>query len=111
MKGEGTHTSDARTARAVHAVLGNVGTIGEGRRAVGYAWCERERAYHIAPRRAYDRARHGYTNHLPWDMNGRRYATRAENTTHVARIGAQRGTYARLAWADANAMSRNVFVR
>jgi hypothetical protein len=40
--------------------------------------------------------------HLPWDMNGRRYATRAANTLHIARIGAQRGTYATLARTDPN---------
>lgn len=96
------HTGDARTARAVHAVLGNVGTIGEGRRAVGYAWCAREDAYHIAPRRAYTRERHGYTGHIAWDMNGRRYATRTANTLHVARIGQHHGTYTTLARSDAN---------
>lgn len=105
------HKGDARTARATHAILGNVGTIGEGRLAVGYAWCERERVYHIAPRDARMGAlRHGYTNHLPWDMNGRRYATRAENTTYVGRIGTQRGTYTTLDRVDANARSRTVFL-
>lgn len=51
------NVGDARHARAVHAVLGDRGTIGEGRRAVGYAFHARCDAYHIAPRYAYDRAR------------------------------------------------------
>ena len=51
------HASDARRARTVHALLGDRGTIGEGRRAVGYAWHARCAAYHIAPRAAYDRTR------------------------------------------------------
>jgi hypothetical protein len=96
------HTGDARTARAVHAVLGDRGTIGEGRRAVGYAWHVACDAYHIAPRRAYTRERHGYTGHLAWDMNGRRYATRTANALHVARIGEHVGTYATLHRTDPN---------
>jgi hypothetical protein len=96
------HTGDARTARTVHALLGERGTIGEGRRAVGYAFHKGCNAYHIAPRRAYTRERHGYTGHLAWDMNGRRYATRTANALHVARIGEQRGTYATLSHTDPN---------
>jgi hypothetical protein len=98
------HTSDARTARTVHALLGDTGTIGEGRRAVGYAWHIGCNAYHIAPRRAYGRDARGYTDHMPWDMNGRRYATRAANALHVARIGEHHGTYATLTRTDPNRM-------
>lgn len=96
------HTGDARTARTVHALLGERGTIGEGKRAVGYAFHKGCDAYHIAPRRAYGRERYGYTGHLAWDMNGRRYATRTANALHVARIGAHRGTYATLTRTDPN---------
>ena len=103
MKGAGPHTYDARTARLIRAEIGNVGTIGRGRLAVGYAWHDGCNAYHICPRNARDGyMRHGYTNHMPWDMNGRRYATRAENTTHIARIGQHHGTYTTLERVDAN---------
>lgn len=47
------HRYDARTARAVHTVLGERGAIGSGRNAVAYAFHTRCGAYHIAPVRAY----------------------------------------------------------
>jgi hypothetical protein len=88
---------DAR--RNVRAILGDAGTLG----GIAYRWCERQSHMHIAPEGAYDRSSlHGYTNHLPWDMNGRRYATRTANALHIARIGEQRGTYTTLDRTDAN---------
>ena len=79
------HTGDARTARTVHAVLGDRGTIGEGRRAVGYAWHAGCAAYHIAPRAAYARTTDRFTNHdvrVTWPMR----AYDAEGTSPV-RVG------------------------
>jgi hypothetical protein len=102
MAGKGNPGAYAARRVSHRGVLGDKGTLGEGRRAVGYAWCERESAYHIAPRRAYDRTQHGYTSHMPWDMNGRRYATRAANTLYIACIGEQHGTYATLERHDPN---------
>jgi hypothetical protein len=102
MAGKGNPGAYAARRVSHRGVLGDKGTLGEGKRAVGYAWHDGCNAYHIAPRYAYDRTRHGYTSHLPWDLNGRRYATRAANTLHVARIGQQHGTYATLTRTDPN---------
>jgi hypothetical protein len=111
MAGKGNAGAYAARRVSHRGVLGDKGTLGEGRRAVGYAWHDGCAAYHIAPRNARDGAtRHGYTGHMPWDMNGRRYATRADNTLHIARIGEQHGTYATLERTDANAQSRAVFI-
>ena len=102
MAGKGNAGAYAARRVSHRGVLGDRGTLGEGKRAVGYAWHDGCAAYHIAPRTARDRSRYGYTGHMPWDMNGRRYATRTANTLHVARIGEHVGTYATLTRTDPN---------
>lgn len=108
----------------VRALLGDRGTLGDdARTAVGYAYGARCGEYHVAPRRAYDRARermdygtHGADVRVTWPLRAYDAQGTGDVRTHdlrdtsrlsdALRASLRRARYAGSAAWDMRAMER-----